>query len=117
MTKMSEPYPLPPYWKEFKSFTISRIGTNYDVAAFEKYECLCSAIRLRYRGHPLYIHPVTMLDDPATRIIAAMDKMDAEIAATAAEAAAKAAEAAAKAAEAAATVVNHITTEDDLYAD
>ena len=117
MTKMSEPYPLPPYWKEFKSFTISHIGTNYNVAAFEKYECLCSAIRLHYKGYPLYIHPVTMLDDPATRIIAAMDKMDAEIAAKAAEAAAKAAEVAAKAAETAATVVNHITTADDLYAD
>jgi hypothetical protein len=108
MTKMSEPY-----WKEFDSFTISRIGTNYDVAAFEKYECLCSAICLHYRGYALCINPVTMLDDPATRIIAVMDAIDAEIAAIAA----KATEAAAKVAEPAATVVNHITTEIDLYAD
>ena len=112
MTKMSEPYPLPPYWKEFDSFTILRIRTNYHIPAFEKYECLCRAICLHYKGYLLYIHPVTMFDDPATRIIAAMDKMDAEIAAIAA----KAAETAATAATAA-TVVNHITTEDDLYAD
>ena len=110
MSKPNLPPNLPPYWKEFDSFTILHIGTKYGVAAFEKDDCLCNSICVPYRGYVLSVKPATRFDDPATRIIAAMDKMDAEIAA-------KAVEAPAKAAEAPVNVVNSIPTEHDLYAD
>jgi len=129
--KMSEPYP-PPCWKKFKSFTIWRIGINYDITSFEESECLCNSICVPYKGYALCINPQTRFDDPATRIIEAMNALDAEIAAKAMEdvmkrieAAMKSIETAMKSIEAAFIAAKNAilaafarpTTEDDLYAD
>ena len=99
MTNMSES--LPPCWDKFSSFPLLHKGKTHIVLAFEEYKCLCDPIIIDYMGG-LVVNPVTRFDDPATRIIAAMNALDTEIAAKAAEVAAKAAEVAAKAAEVAA---------------